>query len=949
MNPSSIKINVYFIMMTVFFTINGLIAQPAPWQNFWGGYSLETGKSIRQTSDGGFVIAGGTYSFGAGSSDMYLIKTDSLGNTEWTRTYGGPGDEIANAVRQTRGGYILAGLTTSYGAGGDDIWLVRTNARGDTLWTRTYGSSGDELAVCLQVTHDYGYIIAKNDFSLLKTDSFGNLQWDRPYIIHPNTYYDDQASWVEQTIDGGYILTGYSSYHQYYPEPYDVCLIKTNPMGGMLWSQVYEEEADDYAYSVQQTPDGHYLIAGTTESYGAGGSDAFLIKTDALGNRLWSRPYGGRYEDLGAFVRLTRDGKYLLGGTTDSFSPNRYDAWLVKTDTAGVVLGWGTAGGTMEEYGLAGQQTADGGYVITGTTESFGAGATDVYAAKLNISEPRSPLLEKLNEYFHFYDGPALLPDMFTYPARSQKMPTNDPSLLDDNDLWVLVCYPDKINLMDNHQINGEIDINNWYRYENGSGSDEFSFDLSRLGGYLPADIEKMLTGFLHLDCEIGPWILLAEPIRQSGGAIDTVTATYSIKLDGKTAGTSDMTLWYDEKLQDLRGEASDYIMDLSGAIVLPEPFVSADTTFITIPLLPDSIQAVYFKTYTPYQLRSMARLKLPEPQTAVPGMKDLIPQSFVLSFLVKTEIGYHMSLQAPFMDFSIDTLGDLDVLLEVALSTYDFRPGEVIESPLFPSQLSYSGIEIFPPLINWWIHNELETPFTENSLHYEHSLGQGEVHSALPDSALSSPYLVIRGEGPVDLELTDPENLVMTKDLNPVSNSLYAEGDITGDLQPDDLILIPYGKAGGEYRLRVNAGAGASPNDTYTVQAAYPDTIVVLAQNVPVGSIPAAPYIIDPHFTGMARPSAGRVVPATMVLYQNYPNPFNPRTAIRFDLAAAGEVSLKIFNILGEEIATLVSGRLSAGSYSYDWEAGGLASGVYLYRLETAGHVLTRKMILLK
>ncbi|MBN2366001.1 MAG: T9SS C-terminal target domain-containing protein [Calditrichaeota bacterium] len=955
MNNRERRVFTFILIYLILFTFTEAGAQPATWENYWGGYSLETGKSIQQTSDGGFIIAGGTYSFGAGSADMYLIKTDSLGNTEWTRTYGGPGDEIANAVRQTRGGgYILAGLTTSYGAGGEDIYLVRTDAQGDTLWTRTYGSSDDELAVCLQITHDYGYIIAKNTFSLLKTDSLGNLQWEQSYNIHPNSYYDDQASWVEQTIDGGYILTGHSSNFRYYPEPYEVCLIKTNPSGGLLWSQLYEERDEDYAYCVKQTADGHYLIAGSTESYGAGGSEAFLIKTDALGNRIWSQAYGSRYDDYGAFVTLTGNGNYLLGGTTDSFSPNRYDVWLIKTDTAGVVLGWGTAGGVLEEYGLAGQQTSEGDYVITGTTESFGAGATDVYAARLNVGATQSSLLQKLNEHFHFYDGPPLLPDMFTYPTRSQKMETNDPSLLDTSDLWVLLFYPDKINLMENNQINGEIDINNWYRYESGSNSDEFTFDLSTLGGYLPWDLEKILTDFLHLDCQIGPWILPAEPIRQSNGNIDTVTATFSITLDGEVAGTSDMILWYDEQLQDLRGQASDYIMDLSVAVNLPDPFLSFDTTLIRIPLIPDSIQAIYFKTYTPDLIRSKARLKLPDPQTPLPTINDLIPQSFILSHLLRAEIGYHLSLRAPFMNFDIDTLGNLNVLLEIVLSTFDYQSSEVIESPLFPAQLSYSEIEIFPPLINMWIHNELETPFTENNLHYEHSLGQGEIHSTLPDSAFSSHHLVVLGEGPIDLELTDPENQVIIKTLNPVSNTIYVENDINGDLQQDDLILIPYGKPNGEYRVKVVAESGASPNDTYTLQATFSDTILVLAQNTLISDIPAIPYTIGPLYNGLKESPDDIIIPEKFILYQNYPNPFNAKTVISWQLAVDSDVTLEIYNIRGQKIADLFSGSLLSGSHSVKWDASDLASGVYLYRLEVLGNggkrfSECRKMLLLK
>jgi hypothetical protein len=614
-----------------------------------------------------------------------------------------------------------------------------------------------------------------------------------------------------------------------------------------------------------------------------------------------------------------------------------------------VILGWGTAGGLMEEYGLAGQQTADGGYVIAGTTESFGAGGTDVYAAKLNIAEPQSPLLQKLNENFDFYDGPALLPDIYTYPTQSQKMPTNDPSLLDANDLWVLLCYPAKISLMSNNQINGEIDLNDWYHYASGIITDEFSFDLSSLGGYLPADIVMILTSYYYFNYETGPWVLPAEPIRQSNGTIDTVSATYRLNYDGELTGTCDMTLWYDNQLQDLRAQVSNYIIDLSDSIALPEPLVSFDTTFIRIPLIPDSVQAIYFKTYTPYQLRCMFRLKVPETHNSFPTIYDLIPQSFLLSSLVQTEIGYHLTLQAPFMTFNIDTVGTLDCLMEIILSAYDYQPGEVIESPLFPSQLSYSDIEVFPPLVNWWTHNDLETPFVENNLYLEYSLGTGEIHSTLPDSAFQSHHLVILGEGPIDLELTDPENLVMTRQLNPISNSVYVEDNINGDQQQDDLILIPYGKPNGEYHVRVLAESGASPNNTYTLQAAYEDTIVILAQNTLISNIPATPYTIGPLYTGFAGSLHENILPEIFVLYPNYPNPFNPITTIAFDLPKTSEVTLKVFNILGEEVTTLVADRLSAGSYSYEWDASNLASGVYLYRLQTGEYIETRKMILMR
>jgi hypothetical protein len=157
---------------------------------------------------------------------------------------------------------------------------------------------------------------------------------------------------VEQTIDGGYIIAGHRRYFRFGPEPHEVFLIKTNPFGDTLWTQMYKEPLDDYAYSVEQTADGHYLIAGSTDSYSAGGNDAWLIKTDALGNRIWSQPYGGRYEDFGSFVRITNDGNYLLGGTTDSFSPNRM---MPATETEPVVIWAEELRWTAGRIRLAGQ------------------------------------------------------------------------------------------------------------------------------------------------------------------------------------------------------------------------------------------------------------------------------------------------------------------------------------------------------------------------------------------------------------------------------------------------------------------------------------------------------------------------------------------------------------------------------------------------------------------
>jgi hypothetical protein len=153
-------------------------------ERFYGGDGIDRGYSVQQTLDGGYIIAGYTTSFGAGEQDIYLVKTDSLGETIWTNTFGGPGWENGHAVQQTYpdGGYIITGYTDSFGAGSSDVYLVKTDVNGDTVWTRTYGGEGEDAGLFVQQTFDSGYIIAGNiDFwnleapglYLIRTDSDG--------------------------------------------------------------------------------------------------------------------------------------------------------------------------------------------------------------------------------------------------------------------------------------------------------------------------------------------------------------------------------------------------------------------------------------------------------------------------------------------------------------------------------------------------------------------------------------------------------------------------------------------------------------------------------------------------------------------------------------------------------------------------------------------------------
>jgi len=365
------------------------------WTRTYGGSSLDQGYSVQQTSDGGYILAGGTYSFGAGYSDVYLVKTDSSGDTLWTRTYGGSSEDGGNSVYQTAdGGFITAGYTHSFGAGGKDVYLVKTDSSGDTLWTRTYGGGRYDEGYSVQQTSDSGYIIAgytdsfgpgNDNVWLLKTDSSGDTLWTRTYGL--GNYAQGRS--VQQTSDGGYVIAG--RILSYTTHSYDVYLLKTDSSGDTLWTRTYGWGDDDEGWSVQQTADGGYVIAGHTYYPLPRASDVYLVKTDSSGGTLWTCTHDRSYRDHGHSVQQASDGGYVIAGYTYSYSTG-LDVYLLKMDASGDTLWTRTYGGSDDDEGWSVQKTSDGGYVIAGYTKSFGAGNSDVYLLKVS-GEPLQPVV----------------------------------------------------------------------------------------------------------------------------------------------------------------------------------------------------------------------------------------------------------------------------------------------------------------------------------------------------------------------------------------------------------------------------------------------------------------------------------------------------------------------------------------------------------------------------
>jgi len=367
------------------------------WEKVFGyPNGAEEGQAVRELPGGGYIIAGHTSSIGAGVYDGYLLRVSAAGDTIWTKTYGGSGNENWDSVLRTSdGGYFIGGYTSSFGAGNFDIWLARVDSSGGTLWTKTYGRTRSDgyPATCTQPTSEGGYITVTTTMSLgdttgdiwlVKTNASGDSLWTKTYG-GPRA----EEGWsVQQTSDGGYIIAGQSySFGPGTPTYPNVYLIKTNASGDTLWTKTFGGARSDYGRSVRQTQDGGYLLAGSTASFGAGGYDVYLIKTNPSGDTLWARTYGGSSEDrCGDFASAqpTSDGGYIVTGLTFSFGAGDRDAYLIKTNANGGVLWTKTFGSTAGDEGNSVIQTSDGGYLIVGPT--FRTGTEDVYIIKTDAN-----------------------------------------------------------------------------------------------------------------------------------------------------------------------------------------------------------------------------------------------------------------------------------------------------------------------------------------------------------------------------------------------------------------------------------------------------------------------------------------------------------------------------------------------------------------------------------
>ncbi len=366
-------------------------AQPnITWQKSLGGSGTDAARSVRQTDDGGYIVAGYTVSVNGdvsennGGRDIWVVKLNSTGTIEWDKSIGSIGDEEAYAIQQTTdGGYILIGMSDSddfYGEniGDDDILIVKLNSDGNILWGKKYGTMGADRGHSISQTSDGGFIASgfrsNGGIWVARLDTNGDIAsgWTN------TTFGGAQAWWAEQTSDGGYIVTGH------YGLTPDLKVIKLDPSSNVEWEYTYGGTNADYGRSVRQTLDGGYIVAGMTQSSDGnvtnnyGGQDFWVLKLNALGELEWEKNYGGTQNDFANEIQLTSDGGYVITGQTNSddndVSGNPgsfvFDYWAIKIDNTGNLLWQNCLGGGSSDFGNSIHQTTDGGYIVAGRASS---------------------------------------------------------------------------------------------------------------------------------------------------------------------------------------------------------------------------------------------------------------------------------------------------------------------------------------------------------------------------------------------------------------------------------------------------------------------------------------------------------------------------------------------------------------------------------------------------
>ncbi|REC74050.1 T9SS C-terminal target domain-containing protein [Chryseobacterium elymi] len=419
------------------------------WQKTVGGSEFDYAREIQKTTDGGYITIGFSNSAdndvtgSHGGEDCWVVKMDASGTVQWQKSLGGSSDDKGSSIKQTTdGGYIIVGSTSSLDGdvtenkGMSDYWVIKLDPSGNIQWQKTYGSSQEDQGLSVAQTTDGGYVAAgtagapdedvignhSNDFWILKLNSLGNIQWQKS--IGGSGY--EYLKTIQQTTDNGYIITGWLGSNDgdaiggHGNDDYWV--IKLDSSGNIQWKKALGGSGNDYSMDIKQTTDGGYIAVGTSNSTDGdvtgnhGDSDYWVVKMDSSGNMQWQKSFGTSNEDVAMSVQQTTDGGYAVAGYSNQYSGfniHGTNYWIIKLNSTGTLLWEKTLGGSARDEPVSIQETGDGGLIIGGYSASSDGdltsnnGKVDYWVVKLGSSLTLGTSEASKSNSLSFYPNPA--------------------------------------------------------------------------------------------------------------------------------------------------------------------------------------------------------------------------------------------------------------------------------------------------------------------------------------------------------------------------------------------------------------------------------------------------------------------------------------------------------------------------------------------------------------
>ncbi len=983
-----------FCLMNIVMMNQNVYSEPDTlWTRTIGTDGEDLGWYVEQTSDQGYIITGKI-------NDMIgLIKTDEHGDTIWTKTYGtGEGHYVQQTDDE---GYIMIG----------PLVFIKTDENGDTLWTKTFGSS--IYYESGQQTSDRGYILTgrgpgnATDVILRKTDLDGNTIWTKTY----GGSADEWGGYcVRQTSDQGYIITGMTG--SFGAGNYDVWLIKTDENGDTVWTKTFGGSGYEYSSFVRQTADGGFIITGGTESFGSGGSDIWIIKTYANGDTAWTKTVGGADNEYGLSVQQTSNGRYIVVGFTgNNLLLVRLDEsgnvlwekniegdfglewWQmnislqVNTDGTFIITG---AKRNISDHDVWLLKVSESGSlvaVITGESvwidDDWDGLATNTLSG--TSSTPREGIA--ITSYLWLLDGEVAGSDStieLTLPIGShsvQLVVTDEAALSDTALIEIQVISADKVYPV--AVINTEP---SWI---------DADWDGSAAGVLDGNDSYSLPEGAPIVSYN---WIIDSQFISVASLVnLSLKTGTHSVAL-----AVADSHGWADT--------AYTLVSIFSYQLQTEGPIVSAvstigDSLFFISSLDDrvyhfDSTGRVRWYLWTGGDIQSTTAVG-PD-NTIYVGSSDTRLYAFDVNGNFKWDLPMGgMVTSSPTLDGSGNLYvgvnnGKIFSVSNTGLARWNVQTNDVVQSS---ASISTDGIiyigsndgnlyALNPEGDTVWTYH------TDGPVCSSPALGSGgNVYFGSEDGKLyalsaggeylwdvqcggpvrSSPVVdnggnIYFGSGAGLVYAVDTSGVVLWN--YEVASEIYAspalgpDGSIYIGCQDGRILAL---NSAGDLRwyYQTNGAVQSPPLVTGTGRIYIGNDEGKLYgfadPDITMGQQPIAANGYWPTFKGNNRRtgylgeiavgniSSEEVLPFNFYLAQNFPNPFNAMTTIKYRLKNKSKVTIRVIDIIGREIATLIDEYKPAGNHQIIWSASGYASGIYFYRITAGDFQQIRKMILLR